>query len=166
MGAGEHRITLEISFNLTLARLNQICICFTPIFSSCYIFYLKTAFSATTEKINSIEPFCVLSWMEGKYNTIFVHSLDSYSDPQMFFFPKLWSVNKGAKEICRQSYWILFWCDDDGNVIDYSTSLNFFLGFTSSTYCQRFDSVMKCKLCQLIVFGHISCFSDFHFLSI
>lgn len=39
MGACEYRITLEISFNSTLARLNQICICFTPIFSSCHILF-------------------------------------------------------------------------------------------------------------------------------
>lgn len=46
----QYRITLEINFNLTLARLNPIFLCFTPIFSSCYFFWLENCLFSNNNK--------------------------------------------------------------------------------------------------------------------
>lgn len=46
----QYRITLEISFNLTLARLKPIFLCFTPIFSSYYFFWPENCLFSNNNK--------------------------------------------------------------------------------------------------------------------
>lgn len=46
----QYRITLEINSNLTLARLNPIFLCFTPIFSSCYFFWPENCLFSNNNK--------------------------------------------------------------------------------------------------------------------